>query len=358
MDNKPSKRDPRKLIIAGIIAAGIAAYGIHSYVKGKQFATTDNAQLDGDLLPVRAGVTGYIESIRFQDNQRVSKGDTLIIFSTTELLAKVQQAMAALANARAGLSVSDQRAMASRENAYASVLAAGADKQIVIAAKAALERAKQELQRTSELLAIKAATQEQLEAAQTSVQIASADHLKAQQLVAASQRSSSGMHTIAQAEQEEIPAAQAIVAQREAELAQARELLRRAYVIAPFDGIVTKRAIQPQQYVSAGQSLCAIVDDQHLWVTANFKETQLRDIKTGQDVEINVDAYPGMLLHGKIASFGGATGAKFALIPPDNATGNFIKIAQRFPLKISIAQLPGKGQLYPGMSALVKVKLY
>ena len=130
-------------------------------------------------------------------------------------------------------------------------------------------------------------------------------------------------------------------------------------MLAPCDGTVTKRAVQPGQYVSAGQSLCAVVDDQHLWVSANVKETQLSLIRPGQPVEISVDAYPNLSLTGKVESFGGATGAKFSLMPPDNASGNFVKVVQRVPVRIALNPQGENSQrlLYPGLSAFVKIKI-
>jgi membrane fusion protein (multidrug efflux system) len=115
--------------------------------------------------------------------------------------------------------------------------------------------------------------------------------------------------------------------------------------------------VQEGQYISAGQSLCALVENQNIWVTANVKETQLKNIKIGQQVNIKVDAYPDLDLTGKIESFSGATGAKYSLLPPDNSTGNFIKITQRIPVKISFNNLPAdKAQLlFPGMSVFVKI---
>ncbi|MVT09357.1 HlyD family secretion protein [Chitinophaga tropicalis] len=356
METKP-KRKPIRLIILALIILGAGGYAFNSYLRSKQIETTDNAQLDGDLLPVRAGIAGYVESIRFKDNQQVKQGDTLIVFDTHELSARVQQAEAALAKAKADILVSGSKAAAGMNNAQAALLASQSDQQLVIAAKASLDKAVQDLKRTESLLKIKAATQEQYETALNKVELAKADHERAMRMQQSSLSSSEGLKTEARAQQGQISVAQAEVQQREAELAEAKEHLSHSYIIAPYTGIVTKRTIQVGQYISTGQSLCAIIDNHHLWVTANFKETQLKQIHVGQEAEITIDAYPGIKLKGKIESFGGATGAKFALIPPDNATGNFIKIAQRFPLRISVDEIPAKEKLYPGLSAFVTVKI-
>jgi membrane fusion protein (multidrug efflux system) len=355
------KTKKKMLIVVGLVAVLIIAIGSWSWLQDARYESTDNAQLDGNIESVRASVTAYVESIRFTDNQVVHKGDTLIVFNAAALKAKVKQAEAALDNARANVSISDIKALASMENAKASLQTSLSNEQNVQAAKANLEKAQQDYKRVNELLKIKAATQEQLENAQNKLAVTKADYEQAISKQQSSLSTSHGMQTAAKAETRQISAAQALVKQREAELALAQEELNHAYVLAPFDGMVTKRSIQAQQYVSAGQTLCAVIDIQHLWVTANFKETQLNNIHPGQEVEIRVDAFPGVSWKGKVESFVGATGARFALLPPDNATGNFIKITQRFPVRIGFADFlndPNKPTgLFPGLSAFVKIKI-
>lgn len=156
-----------------------------------------------------------------------------------------------------------------------------------------------------------------------------------------------------------IDLAKAQIKQREAELTLAKKQLSYATVLAPCNGVVTKRAIQEGQYVTTGQSLCVVIDNENYWITANFKETQLEKMKIGNEVEIELDAYPDLKLTGKVQSYSGATGAKFSLLPPDNSTGNFIKITQRFPLRISIDNFPKEKatEIFPGLSVFVKVKV-
>ena len=353
------KQKRKKFLIAAIAVLLIAGAGSWYWKSSTGYESTDNAQVDGNIESIRSGITGYLESIRFTDNQFVKAGDTLIVFDITTLQAKVKQAEAVLDNAKASLNVSDVRALASREDANASLLNSRGNEQSILIAKTNVERAQQEFNRTTALLKIKGATQEQYEAVQSKLQIAQADYaqtINRQQSVAAT---SQGLQSTAKAAYHQISAAQAMVKQREAELALTLDELHHAFIIAPYDGIVTRRTVQAGQYVSTGQTLCAVVDTKHLWVTANFKETQLSSIQPGQEVEIKVDAIPGLTAKGKIESFSGATGARFSLLPPDNSTGNFIKITQRFPVRISInffgAQNIPTG-LYPGLSAFVKVK--
>lgn len=350
------KKKALKLLAISLIAAAAVGTGAWFLVKSRSFASTDNAQLDGDIVPIRSGVAAYIDAVRFHDNQSVKQGDTLVLLNTVALQAKVQQAIALLESAKQNLSASDLKALASSQNAHASVQNAASDKQTIAAAAANLAKAQQDFDRSTQLLNIKATTLEQHEAAKTTLLLARADYEKAVNREHSTYTTALGLATQAKAEHQQISVGQALVKQRQAELKMAEEELSHAYVTAPFDGFVTKRAIKAGQYISVGQTLCALIDNQHLWITANFKETELHKIKTGQPVEITLDAFPDAPLHGHVASFSGATGAKFSLLPPDNATGNFIKITQRFPIRITIDR-PGNNALFPGLSALVKINI-
>lgn len=356
-DKKEKSNKSVKWIIGGCILL-LAGAGTAFYSASQKFETTDNAQLDGDLLPVRSGLSGYIQDIRFADNQEVKKGDTLICLNNVELRADVNRILAELESAKANVRVTGSLADARYENARAASLATGSEEQSVQSSKASLERAEQALKRGQQLLDIKGITQDHYEQLQTQVNVAKAAYLKAQAQKESSSSSSTGLLKQATAERQQVSAAEAAILQKTAELEAAGERLKHAFIIAPFDGIVTKRTVQKEQYIIAGQALCALVSNKKLWVTANFKETQLNRIKPGQPVEIEVDAYKNIKLQGSVDSYGGATGSRFALIPPDNATGNFIKIAQRFPVKIRIDKpVTDSALLYPGLSVVVKVKV-
>ena len=323
----------------------IGVTGFYYWQNSQQFESTDNAQLDGNIYTVRASVTAYIDKVYFADNSPVKQGDTLVRFNTVALEARVKQAQAALSNAQASIKVSDNRASASVENASASSILAQANQQEVVAARANLRRAQEEYDRSQKLVAIKAITQQQLETTRSQVEVAQAQLAQALSRQQSSEVSAQGQRASARSEQAQIGTARALVQQRQAELSQAEEDLRHAYVLSPAAGIVTKRAIQTGQYASAGQNLCAVVDGQHLWVSANVKETQLKNIRPGQPADVEVDAYPGLKLKGKVNSFSGATGAKFSLMPPDNATGNFVKIVQRVPVRISLDEAAVRRQM-------------
>jgi len=156
-----------------------------------------------------------------------------------------------------------------------------------------------------------------------------------------------------------ISLAEALVRQREAELILAQTQLGYATVTAPCDGIVSRRAVETGQYISIAQPMCSVIDNTHLWITANFKETQVSEIHPGQIVDIKIDAYPSIRMKGKVGSYVGATGAKFSLLPPDNSTGNFVKIVQRVPVRIDITSLSESDRklLFPGLSAFVEVNV-
>ncbi|WPQ62010.1 HlyD family secretion protein [Chitinophaga sancti] len=351
------KKNRSKWVIGASVALLALGYGINAYIAGKAYETTDNAQLDGDLLPVRAGITGYISDIRFRDNQEVKKGDTLIVFETAELKADTSRISAELENARLNVAVSQGMAAASLQNANAAMFESQSDTQGIESAKATYDKAVTDFNRAKQLLAIKAITQTDYEHYSTQVDVTKAAYLKAKAMEQSSASSSVSLKTRALTEEKQVSLAQNVILQKQAALDAAKERLRHAYVIAPFDGIVTKRNVQTGQFINAGQALCAVINHREFWVTANFKETQMSRIKAGQPVSISVDAYEKIQLTGTIDSYGGATGARFALVPPDNATGNFIKIAQRFPVRIKLDPQTVKEQLYPGLSVFVKVKV-
>ncbi len=357
MEQEAKKKKPVRLIIIAAILTAILGAGIFYWIRSKSYETTDNAQLDCNIVPIRSVVTAYIKSINFTDNAEVKQGQILFVFDTIEIKAKADEAEAASEIAKAKLLSAQSKASASTESATAGDLTTESYEQNIVSAKASLEKAQNTFDRTSALLKIKAATQEQYETAETNLAVAKADYAKAISARKSSSSTTMGLKSLAKSDESQINMAEAQVEQCKADLILARQQLNYAIVRAPCNGIVSKRAVQEGQYISAGQSLCALVDNENLWVTANLKETQLRSLKTGQEVKIKVDAYPDLDLTGKIESFSGATGAKYSLLPPDNATGNFIKITQRIPVRISINKIPAdKAQLlFPGMSVFVKI---
>jgi membrane fusion protein, multidrug efflux system len=356
---EPEVKKNKAVRLIAVVAVLIVTIGIGMFywVKSKSYETTDNAQLDCNIVPIKSVVTAYLKSINFTDNAEVEKGQILFVFDTIEFKAKVDEAKAALIIARAKLLSAQNKASASTENVTAGDLTTESYEQNIISVKASLDKAQSTFNRTSALLKIKAATQEQYETAVTNLAVAKADFAKAISARKSSSSTTMGLKSLAKSDESQINIAEAEVEQCKADLILAQQQLNHAIICAPCNGIISKRAVQEGQYISAGQSLCALVENGNLWVTANLKETQLRTIKIGQEVKIKVDAYSDLDLTGKIESFSGATGAKYSLLPPDNATGNFIKITQRIPVKITINKIPANNNqlLFPGMSVFVKI---
>lgn len=351
------KSKKRILIIVAAILI-ICGGGLFFWLTGDSYERTDNAQVDGNVLSIRSGLSGYITHIYFKDNERVKKGQLLFTLDTVELRAKVDDAEAALEYAKADLGIAKNEAVAGFQNSGSYSQNSKAEANGVASAKASLENAIKEYRRMGKLFAIKAVTQEQYDNSLLAFRTADAAYSKTVNQYKASLSSAGSIQTQAKVKSQQMNLKLAVIKQREADLTMAENLLNKAWIYAPFSGRVTKRAVQNGQYVSTGQSLCALIDNESYWITANFKETQLQHIRTGQKVEIRIDALPGKGLEGVVESYSGATGAKFALIPADNATGNFVKIVQRVQVRIRLTMTGNNvgDNLFPGLSAFVKVK--
>jgi membrane fusion protein (multidrug efflux system) len=339
---KPRKKAP--MIILALVIITAATFGISKYIYSLHHEDTDDAQLDADINPVLSRVSGYVQEIRFEENQQVNKGDTLVKLDDRDLLIKVEQAQAALQNAVAGVSVAKANSGSSRAN----VATASSN---VEAAKVRLWKATEDFNRYDNLLKDKAITQQQYDAAK-------AEKLSAEAQLESINKQQSAAAMQGEASSQQIAVAESMIAQKQADLDYAKLQLSYATITAPASGIASKKNIQPGQYVNAGTPLFSIVSDNGVYVVANFKETQLERMKTGLPVDVKVDAFPSEKVDGSVYSFSAATGAKFSLLPPDNATGNYVKVVQRIPVKI---KLNGDKNLHamlrPGMSVKVSVKL-
>ena len=388
-DVKPSQRTSlrRKLMVGAglLVALGGGAY---------RYATlgieaTDNAQVDADLVAVPARASGVVAFVYFEENQRVSAGTPLAQLDRAPFEARLAETQASLAAAEA----SAQAALADAELARAQALGnrdvARANLQTntmgerassdeirqgeaqVETARARLLQAKLDLSRAQALFESGAFTRAQLDSAQTAQQLttsalaAETARLSALRLAktqsqsrvveaSARLRVSDQVETlIRQAE------ARAAVARAQVDTARAaRDLaaidLSYTKIVAPSDGVVSKKSVNPGQAVAAGQSIVQLVPKQR-WITANFKETQLAHMRAGQAAHFTLDAYPGVELEGDVQSLSGATGARFTLLPPDNATGNFTKVVQRVPVRIRVHEVPKNVELRPGMSVELRV---
>ena len=353
MEDSTKKTGKRKrLLIIGSILGLALIVGVFFYIRSKGFETTDNAQIDADIIPIRTSVSGYVKEVRFSDNAMVKKGDTLLIINDDEFQARVLQAEAALENAKANLVAVKNNADAGDLNASAAFLSSETTAQNIDVAKTRLNKIKN-------MYASKAATKAELDAIEAELAVAEAQFKAATNQYKASSAQSAGVKSQATGQKSMIALAEALIKQRSAELSLAKTQLGYTIVKAPCDGLVSKRSVDQGQFVTVGTPVCSAIDNTTLWVTANFKETQIEHIKMNQSVAVKIDAYPSLSITGKVDSYIGATGAKFSLLPPDNSTGNFVKIVQRVPVKIKLTGLTPEQRalLLPGLSAFVSVSV-
>lgn len=355
---KPKRSIVFPIILLLLVVAG-AWFGISKYTHGKHHEETDDAQVESNISPVIPRVSGYVAEVRAKDNQRVHKGDTLLILDKRDLNLKVEQAEAALATAQSNLGAARSTTTAARSNIATSQASIGTINAQIEAAKINVWRTSQDYERYANLIKDHSITQQQYEQALAAKQTAEQQLriLQEQKNQAASQTSAVTSQSSATGSQ--IGIAASIIKQRKVEVEEAKLNLSYAIITAPADGLVSKVNVQPGQFLQAGQSLFSIVLNDDLWVVANFKETQFDKMRIGQKVMVHVDAFPDHEFEAKLASFSPATGARFALLPPDNASGNFVKVVQRLPVRIEFTQ--GNDalikQLRPGMNVDVDVHL-
>ena len=343
--NQQEKYKGKKIIFPVILAAVLVlavVFTLKEYFYFQAHEVTDNAQVDADISPVISRVSGYVKEIRFTDNQEVKAGDTLAILDDRDLKIKLQQAEAALASGRQSVTVSRYAI----QEAESNIATARAN---VKAAEVKVWKANEDFNRYKNLYDDHAITKAQYDAVKAERESAEAALLVAQTQVPV-------VHKKVSTNEQEAMATASNIAGRQSDVDFAKLQLSYTAIIAPANGIASKRNIQLGQLVQAGQSLLAIVNDKGLYITANFKETQMEHLRIGEKVDITVDAYPDSQVHGSVESFAGATGAKFSLLPPDNATGNFMKVVQRVPVRIKLDSSPAfNAGLRPGMSVKVIV---
>lgn len=346
----PARRKPLKLIIPLVLlgAAGVWGYQRWSFSQGHE--STDNAQVDGQIVPVVAKVGGYVTEVRVGENAHVDASAVLITIDRREFQVRVAQAEADLAAAMAAAGDGGRDGQAGASLRTASSQRDVGDAQ-VIAARAAVTKAQADLTRYKELAGKQIISAAQLDAAQATFDAASAT------LTATERQVKAATSGIANAEAG-VRLAQARLAAARAARDNAALQLSFTSLTAPIAGTVSRKNVEVAQLVQPGQTLLSIVADTGVFVTANFKETQLARIRVGQPVTLEVDAYNGGAVEGVVESIASATGAKFALLPPDNATGNFTKVVQRVPVRIRITKGLGADRpLRPGMSVVANVRV-
>lgn len=331
------------LVVILLIAVGIAGYIFLHWGQ----VSTDDAALDGRLVSLSSNVPGYVKVLNITDNQRVKEGDVLLEIDPADYIIRRDKAQAALDAAKAAASASHTNVETTTVSAPSNLDAAQAQ---VASAEASWDKAASDLKRMQRL-SNEARSQEQLEQAVAAEKAASSNLEDARAKLRTAQTAPQTI-AAAQADSDELFAK---VKQAEADLAQAEKDLNDTKVLAPMDGRVTRRGVERGDYVQTGQPLGSLVANE-IWVTANFKENQLKDMKPGQRVTIEVDAFTKLNLEGKVDSIQSGTGARFSAFPPENATGNFVKIVQRVPVKIVLDQQPDPNlALGPGMSVVPTV---
>ena len=348
------------ILIFSVLILLSGSYGIYKYVHSLSHETTDDAQIEKNMNPIIPRVTGYVTKVYVTDNDFVKKGDTLFAIDNKDYLVKLEDAQAGLIAAQGNFAVSKAdmgSAAANISVSDANVQSAGGN---IETAKIRLGRASNDFDRYNNLYANHSITKQQYEQALAAKQEAQSQLKILQQQQKASNFQKSVIIAKSNVSDKQTQVAAANIKRAQASLDAAKLNLEYTILTAVVDGQVSKISIQPGQLVQPGQSLFYIINNAEAWVIANFKETQLDKMIIGQKVSIKVDAYPDTNFEGVITSFSPATGSRFSLLPPDNATGNFVKTIQRLPVKIS---LEGKNDpakiklLRPGMNVDVDVHL-
>ncbi|SDE53164.1 membrane fusion protein, multidrug efflux system [Mucilaginibacter pineti] len=342
-EHEPKKK-PNKVIpiILGVLLVGGIIFGIKEYIYYGKHIDTDDAQIDGDISPVVARVGGYVDSIYFEENTHVTVGQTLVKIDDRDYKVKVEQAQAAQVGASAGINVNQSQIYANEANSSSA--------RAQVASNAArLDKVQKDYARYANLVKDGSVTQQQFDQAKADLDVAKANLRASQDQYKAAQEQIGTTRS-------QLKVTNTGVSQKQVDIDYAKLQLSYATIKAPSSGLAAKKSVQLGQLVQAGQTLFSIVNDNSLYITANFKETQLNDMKNGQKVDVEIDAYPDLKLEGEVYNFSPATGAKFSLLPPDNATGNFVKVVQRVPVKIKItADKATMDKLRPGMSVKVSV---
>lgn len=317
--NKRTKKIGRNIVVTAIILVGLG-WVCSRFIHLGRVEYTDNAQIRRNIIPINSRVQGYIQKVCFDDFQFVHKGDTLVVIESSEYRLKVVQAKA-----------NYQKALM-ENSAMETVISTTANNLTVSDAnieelRIRLNQAKTDFHRYEQLYAQKAVTRQQYDNAKADYE---ATRAKYDMLVR--QKRSTSLVKDEQTQRLEQNQTNIEVAQAAQHLAELN--LSYTVIVAPCNGVTSKRAIQEGQLIQPGQTLLSVVDHDSVWVIANYKETQTRHIDEGMPVDIEVDAVPGITYQGRVATLSSATGAQYSIIPQDNSAGNFVKVEQRIPIKI------------------------
>ena len=344
----PTKRSPLPFILGGLLLVG-GFWGVKTLTYSRAHESTDNAMIDGHVIPVLAKVGGFVTAVRVAENDRVAINAPLVAIDDREFKVRLASSEADLAAARAtsggsGNGPGQAQAMVANASAQTAVQQANVD-----AARAQVVKAEADLARYTDLASKNIVSKQQLDAA-----TAQAAATRAQLVAVQRQASAAGANV--EGMQAGVRLAQARLGAASAARDNASLQLSFTNITAPTSGLVSKKLVEVGQLVQTGQTLMNITADTGLFITANFKETQLDKLRVGQPVELEVDAYGGATIEGVVESISAATGARFTLLPPDNASGNFTKVVQRVPVRIRITKgLDAARPLRIGLSVVAHV---
>jgi membrane fusion protein (multidrug efflux system) len=335
---------PLLAVFAALVFIGLATLRWDAWVGGSAVQTTNDAYVRAEMTRLATRVAGEVRTVAIKDFQRVKSGDLLVEIDPADYDAQVAQAEAGVVGAKAALDNLDNQV----ELQYATIAQAEAQR---VSAEARDVEAQQEQERQQALTQTQAGTRQKLEQAVADYAKAQAD-VRASRAVIAAQRHQ--LEVLAGTKKQRT----ADLLGAQASLAAARLRLGYTKIVAPFDGVVGERQVQQGDYVNIGSSLVNIVPLPNVYVIANYKETQLTRVKPGQPVEITIDTFPDQTLSGRVERVSPASGSQFALLPPDNATGNFTKVVQRIPVRIALDKgQPLLERLLPGMSAVTRIRV-
>ena len=344
-DDPPLYKRPLFWIVIAVVAAVLIIGGLLYWSHARKYASTDDAFIDAHIVRIAAQTSGQLTRVIDKDNRHVNQGQLLAVIEPGQPEAQMAEAQAGVKQADAAIEQAEAKAI----SALATERQAAAN---AVAPAAQAVRAADDYRRYAALKKLDpaAAAATQVEQARTESQAQAAQ-------ANAAQRQADSAHADFLAAQKDIKAARAQRAAALARVQQAQVVNNYLRIVAPQPGQVVNRQVDVGSYVSPGQQLLAIVPDE-MWVTANFKETQLKNMRVGQPVEIRIDAYPGVKFHGHVDSIQHGAGQAFALLPPQNATGNYVKVVQRVSVRILFDGSEWrKYDIGPGMSVVPTVKV-
>jgi len=346
----PPETGRRRLVLV-VLGAALLVGGAAMWYHYRDRVSTDDAQVDGHLVPVSSKVYGSVEKILVDDNQPVKEGDLLVQLDPRDLQSRVDQAAAALDQALAqvlGARADDDKAKVSLEQARSSDLQVAEAN--LEARKATLDKARADLQRTKPLAERQEISAQEFDHFRTQADVAESEWKAAQRRLSSARQEADIRQASLGSQRAKITQASAGVEAARANLDALKLQLSYTRITATVDGVVTRKFVEPGQIVQPGQGLLTLVPLHQTWVTANFKETQLTRVHPGQRAEVTIDMN-GQVLKGSVDSVAGSTGSRLSLLPPENAVGNFVKVVQRIPVKIRLdSDDAQKVVLRPGMN--------